>query len=223
MAKRISWKTNYQQLHKEQQALSLFAARLDQALLREKMKTGPAPEPPPEPEGPVFAAAVAFAANDALAANVAFAAPAGAGGAGAEAEAGPEVYLNINVAGLGYWQRLSLLCLHSLATGIALTDPTQQSLSLSDPQELGTYVRSEEQRFREMALQAAAYQALRTAAQEISDAHRNAAKVIVDGPNEATTGALQANLRTLSEYIRGDQNLTTTLNILETVAVAYGG
>lgn len=124
-----------------------------------------------------------------------------------------------------FWRRLVRLCLLSLEKKKALFSPAGQGLALSNPADLETYVISQEFRFRLLDLHDAAFAALADAGHAMAANHALAAATIVDtvAPGDPGAASMLADLRALSDEIRGDQNFSTVLNLLEAAAAAYAG
>ncbi len=209
--------------------LKLIGA-LDLELLHLKFKTSPpvgrtAQVPAP---APAAAEVVAPAAAPLAAEMVAMAAPPAASPAAAETMAGGLIRSSPSLhADPESWRRLVDLCLRSIesaASGIEpLRSPASMGLMLNKPVDLDVYLIDEEDRFDQVDLHDAAFQALADAGHALAAAHAKAAASIVDSvaPGDPDADSMVEDLRALSEEIREDQNFSTVVNLLEAAAAAY--
>lgn len=123
------------------------------------------------------------------------------------------------------WRRLVQLCLLSIEKDLALNTPASEGLALSKPADLELYVISQEERFDLLDLHDATFQALADAGHALAVNHAKAAATKVDtiAPGDPGADSMLADLRALSDDIRGDQNFSTVLNLLEAATAAYAG
>lgn len=123
------------------------------------------------------------------------------------------------------WQRLLRLCLQSMEKKLALNSPASQGLVLSKPAELELYVISQEERFDQLDLHNAAFKALADAGHALAVIHAKAAAKKVESlaPGDPGAKSILDDLRSLSNAIRGDQNFSTVLNLLEAATAACAG
>lgn len=123
------------------------------------------------------------------------------------------------------WRRLVRLCLLSIEQDLALNTPASEGLALSKPADLELYVISQEERFDLLDLHDAAFQALADAGHALAVNHAKAAATRVESiaPGDPGADSMLADLKALSDDIRGDQNFSTVLNLLEAATAAYAG